>query len=226
MIVFLFPLGNMIVACQLIFICIWWGAASSKLNHHFPFVVTVMISNTPWNRWRAAKRRLYRDHPEDLLPSSAGALAAHLGTVIEFTLPLILLVSQGGTIGTIAVAGMIIFHLHILSTFPLAVPAGVEHLHDLRPAVPLRALRRHPVLDPRRPAADRDPRGHLRRVPDPRQLPARPRLLPALDALLRRQLGDEPVAVPRTGPRSASTAGSSRRRRPSASSSPSSTRTT
>jgi hypothetical protein len=42
--------------------------------------------------------------------------------VIEFTLPAILLVSQGGTIGTIAVAGMILFHVHILSTFPLAVP--------------------------------------------------------------------------------------------------------
>src|SRR5262249_6129303 len=122
MIVFLFPLSDMIVACQLIFICIWWGAASSKLNRHFPFVVTVMISNTPWNRSRAAKRRLYRDHPEDLLPSSTGALAAHLGTVMEFTLPLILLVSQGGWIGTIAVAGMVVFHLHILSTFPLAVP--------------------------------------------------------------------------------------------------------
>jgi len=121
-IIFLFPLTNLIVAAQLVFICIWWGAASSKLNHHFPFVVTVMISNTPWNRWRAAKRRLYRAHPEDLRPSSAGALAAHLGTAMEFTLPLILLVSQGGVIGTIAVAGMVIFHLHILSTFPLAVP--------------------------------------------------------------------------------------------------------
>jgi Transmembrane protein of unknown function (DUF3556) len=121
-IVFLFPLTNMIVAAQLVFVCIWWGAASSKLNRHFPFVVTVMISNTPWNRWRAAKRRLYRDHPEDLRPSSVGVLAAHLGTAMEFTLPLILLVSQGGVIGTIAVAGMVIFHLHILSTFPLAVP--------------------------------------------------------------------------------------------------------
>jgi hypothetical protein len=120
--IFLFPLTNMIVAAQLVFVCIWWGAASSKLNRHFPFVVTVMISNTPWNRWRAAKKRLYRDHPEDLRPSRLGALTAHMGTVIEFTLPLILLVSQGGTIGTIAVAGMVIFHLHILSTFPLAVP--------------------------------------------------------------------------------------------------------
>jgi hypothetical protein len=122
LIVFLFPLGSMIVAAQLVFVCIWWGAAASKLNRHFPFVVTVMISNTPWNRWRAAKRRLYRDHPDDLLPPRAGAGAAHLGTVMEFTLPLILLVSQGGTLGTIAVAGMVIFHLHILSTFPLAVP--------------------------------------------------------------------------------------------------------
>jgi hypothetical protein len=121
-IIFLFPVTNLIVAAQLVFVCIWWGAASSKLNRHFPFVVTVMISNTPWNRWRAAKRRLYRDHPEDLRPSSIGALSAHLGTVMEFTLPLILLVSQGGVIGTIAVAGMVIFHLHILSTFPLAVP--------------------------------------------------------------------------------------------------------
>jgi hypothetical protein len=122
MLIFLFPLGNLIVAAQLVFVCIWWGAASSKLNRHFPFVVTVMISNTPWNRSRRAKRRLYRNHPEDLLPSRTGALAAHMGTAMEFTLPAILLVTQGGTLGTIAVAGMMIFHLHILSTFPLAVP--------------------------------------------------------------------------------------------------------
>jgi hypothetical protein len=122
MIVFLFPLGNLVVAAQIVFVCIWWGAAASKLNRHFPFVVTVMISNTPWNRSRRAKRRLYTDHPENLLPSEVGRLSAHMGTVIEFTLPLLLLVSSGGIVGTIAVAGMIVFHLHILSTFPLAVP--------------------------------------------------------------------------------------------------------
>jgi hypothetical protein len=121
-IIFLFPLGNMIVAAQLVFVCIWWGAASSKLNRHFPFVVTVMISNTPWNRSRRVKRALYRAHPEDLLPSRIGQLSAHLGTVMEFTLPLLLLLTSGGIVGTIAVAGMIVFHLHILSTFPLAVP--------------------------------------------------------------------------------------------------------
>jgi hypothetical protein len=122
MIIFLFPLGNLIVAAQLVFVCIWWGAASSKLNRHFPFVVTVMVSNTPWNLSRKIKRRLWRHHPDDMRPSPTGQLAAHLGTVIEFTLPLILLVSSGGTIGTIAVAGMIVFHVHITSTFPLGVP--------------------------------------------------------------------------------------------------------
>jgi hypothetical protein len=122
MIIFLFPLGNMIVAAQLVFVCIWWGAASSKLNRHFPFVVTVMVSNTPWNMSRRVKRRLWRNYPDDLRPSSTGALAAHIGTVIEFTLPLLLLVTSGGVVGTIAVAGMILFHVHILSTFPLGVP--------------------------------------------------------------------------------------------------------
>jgi Transmembrane protein of unknown function (DUF3556) len=121
-IIFLFPVTDMVIAAQLVFVCIWWGAASSKLNRHFPFVVTVMISNTPWNRSRAFKRRLYRNHPDDLLPSRLGAFDAHLGTVVEFTLPLVLLLTQGGPVGTLALAGMVLFHVHIFSTFPLAVP--------------------------------------------------------------------------------------------------------
>ena len=120
--VFLFPLTNLVIGAQLVFFCIWWGAASSKLNRHFPFVVTVMISNTPWNKSRAFKRRLYRDHPSDLRPSRLGELDAHIGTAVEFTLPLILILTQGGLLGTLALAGMVLFHVHIFSTFPLAVP--------------------------------------------------------------------------------------------------------
>ncbi|MBA2763829.1 MAG: DUF3556 domain-containing protein, partial [Thermoleophilaceae bacterium] len=122
LVVFLFPIENMVVASQIVLVCVWFGAASSKLNRHFPYVVAVMISNTPWNRSRFMKRKLYRNHPEDLRPSGFAALAAHTGTVIEFLFPLLLLVTQGGTIGTIAVVAMLIFHLHITSTFPLAVP--------------------------------------------------------------------------------------------------------
>ena len=122
LVIFLFPLSNMIVAAQFVFLCIWLGAASSKLNRHFPFVVSVMISNTPWNRSRKAKAQLYTSHPEDMRPSRQASFAAHLGTVMEFTLPILLFVTSGGVIGTLAVIGMIIFHVHITSTFPLAVP--------------------------------------------------------------------------------------------------------
>jgi hypothetical protein len=122
LVIFLFPIHNMIVAAQLVFLCIWLSAASSKLNRHFPYVVSVMISNTPWNRSRRAKAMLYQQHPEDLRPSRHAAFAAHMGTVIEFTLPILLFVTSKGPLGTLAVIGMIIFHVHITSTFPLAVP--------------------------------------------------------------------------------------------------------
>ena len=122
LVVSLFAAENLIVGWQICFFCIWWGAASSKLNRHFPYVVSVMIANTPWNPSRKAKSRLWRGHPEDVRPGPVAALSAHLGTAIEFGLPLALILSSGGTIGTIAVAGMVIFHVHILSTFPLGVP--------------------------------------------------------------------------------------------------------
>ncbi len=122
LIIFLFLLVNLIVGAQIVFLCIWLGAASSKLNRHFPFVVSVMISNTPWNRSRRAKALLYERYPDDLRPGWRAAFAAHLGTAIEFILPITLFLSSGGVIGTIAVIGMIIFHVHITSTFPLAVP--------------------------------------------------------------------------------------------------------
>ena len=122
LLVSLFPVVNWIVGWQLVFICIWWGAASSKLNHHFPFVIAVMVSNTPWNRSRKMKAQLYESHPDDLRPSRQAKLGAHLGTAVEFGLPAVLLVTSGGWLGTLAVIGMLLFHIHITSTFALGVP--------------------------------------------------------------------------------------------------------
>jgi hypothetical protein len=122
LVVFLFPLHNMIIASQLVLFFIWFGAATSKLSHHFPYVVTVMVSNTPWNRSRKAKRKLYVDHPETVQPSKQAVYFAHLGTLQEFGFPIVMLASNAGTIGWIAVGGMLLFHAHITSTFPLAVP--------------------------------------------------------------------------------------------------------
>ena len=158
--------------------------------------------------------------PRICVPRRGRRCAAHLGTAIEFTLPLMLLVSRGGTLGTIARGR----DDHLPRPHHLDVPArraaGVEPVHDLRGPVPVRPLRRRAVLDARRSAAARVILAVAASVV-PMLGNFRPGqgLVPAGDALLRRQLGDEPVAVPqgeRRGgearPRRSSEAGADRRR--------------
>ena len=149
LVVFLFPIENFIVASQIVLVCIWFGAATSKLNHHFASVVAVMVSNTPWQRSRAFKRKLWRNHPEDLRASRVANMAAHTGTIIEFGAAAAPAVhAAAGLIGQIAVIGMMIFHIHITSTFPLAVPLewnlfmifGILFLFGDYGAVPLDTL--------------------------------------------------------------------------------------
>jgi hypothetical protein len=118
----LFAPNQWIVAWQFVFIFIWWGAASSKLNLHFPFVVSVMISNAPLVGPKSLKRRMWRDYPEDMRPSKLAANISHFGTVQELGWPLLLLTVDNNTVRTIAIVGMILFHLNITSMFPLAVP--------------------------------------------------------------------------------------------------------
>ena len=118
----LFSVDGWIVAWQFIFLFIWWGAASSKLNRHFPFVVSAMMSNAPLIRSKWFKRRLWRDYPEDMRPSKMSAAIAHFGTVQEFLWPLLLITVDNETVRWIAIIGMIVFHLNITSMFPLAVP--------------------------------------------------------------------------------------------------------
>jgi hypothetical protein len=122
LIVSLFPITNMLIGWQFVMFFIWWGAATSKLNRHFPFVIAVMVSNTPWNRSRKAKANLYKDYPNDLRPGLPPTIGAHLGTAVEFGLPLLLLVTNKGPVHTFALVGMILFHAHITSTFALGVP--------------------------------------------------------------------------------------------------------
>jgi hypothetical protein len=119
---FLFPFVDMIIALKLVMLAIWWGAATSKLNHHFPFVVAVMISNSPLLPSTWLKRKLYRNFPNDMRPSTFAKIAAHQGTVIEYILPAVLIFSMNSTLTTAVLIGMTIFHLFILSTFPAGVP--------------------------------------------------------------------------------------------------------
>jgi hypothetical protein len=122
LLVSLFPVHNMIVGWQFVFWFIWLGAASSKFNHHFPYVIAVMTSNTPWNRRQKSKADMYVDWPNDLRPSRTAKRVSRFATAIELGLPTILMFTSGGVVGTIALVGMILFHAHITSTFALGVP--------------------------------------------------------------------------------------------------------
>ena len=125
--VFFFPFTDQIAAYKLIMLCLWWGAATSKLNHHFPYVVSVMTSNNALLRSRLfnpVKHLLYRDHVNDLRPSVVPKLMAHVGgTTAEFLVPGILVfVADGQPWRWFLIAFMVIFHLNILSNLPMGVP--------------------------------------------------------------------------------------------------------
>ncbi|BBX23570.1 membrane protein [Mycolicibacter terrae] len=119
---FLFGGVDMIIAAKTIFMVIWMGAATSKLNRHFPFVISTMMSNNPLIRPRWLKRRFFRGFPEDLRPGWPSLALAHLSTAIEMCVPLVLFFSHGGWPTAIAAFVMVCFHLGILAAIPMGVP--------------------------------------------------------------------------------------------------------
>jgi hypothetical protein len=50
LLVFFLPYADLVLGLKLVMVALWWGAATSKLNRHFPFVVAVMVSNSPLQR--------------------------------------------------------------------------------------------------------------------------------------------------------------------------------
>ncbi|MET7936726.1 DUF3556 domain-containing protein [Streptomyces sp. NPDC005322] len=123
LLIFFFPYGDMFIGFQLVMLALWWGAATSKLNHHFPFVVATMMSNAPLIPSGRLKRVFYRDYPRDLRPSRLPFVLAHVGTATEYGVPLYLVFfGDGGWWTWAALLYMTVFHLHILSTVPMGVP--------------------------------------------------------------------------------------------------------
>jgi Transmembrane protein of unknown function (DUF3556) len=125
--VFFFPFIDQIAGFKIILLALWWGAATSKLNHHFPYVVAVMISNNALLRSKAFnwfKHQLYRDPVNDLRPSALPALMAHVGgTTAEFVVPGILVFfAEGQPWRWVLIGFMVIFHLNIISNLPMGVP--------------------------------------------------------------------------------------------------------
>ena len=127
LLVFFFPYVDQMAAFKLIILGLWWGAATSKLNHHFPYVVAVMTSNNALLRskiFTGLKHLMYRDHVNDLRPTRIPQLMAHVGgTTAEFVVPaLLVLVAGDHPWRWFLIAFMVIFHLNILSNLPMGVP--------------------------------------------------------------------------------------------------------
>jgi len=110
-----------IAGCKIVWVAIWFWAATSKLNHHFPSVICVMLTNSPWvPMW--LRRRLYKGYPDDLRPSAVAAALAHFGTLVEYTFPMVLLASGGGPATPVALVVMCCFHLFISGNLPMGMP--------------------------------------------------------------------------------------------------------
>ena len=119
---FLFGGVDMIVAAKLVFLVIWMGAATSKLNKHFPFVMSTMMSNNPLFRPRFIKRMFFEKFPDDLRPGRLSRIFAHVSTFVEMCVPIVLFFAHGGWWTAVAAAIMVVFHLGILTAIPMGVP--------------------------------------------------------------------------------------------------------
>ncbi|NNL66809.1 MAG: DUF3556 family protein, partial [Myxococcales bacterium] len=111
-----------IPACKVVWCFIWFWAATSKVNHHFPSVIMVMMNNGPFfPKW--LKRRLFVDYPDDLRPSGLASFAAKAGTVTEYAIPFALLLVSDSMLATLAVLlVMTSFHGFISLNNPSGMP--------------------------------------------------------------------------------------------------------
>lgn len=114
--------SNFIPGAKGIHAALWFWAGISKLNHHFPTVVGVMTSNSPFTRLAWLRRLLYRNYPDDLRPSKLATLAGHAGTLLELAVPTVLLLGDGGTVTVIGLILMLALHGFITSNVPMGVP--------------------------------------------------------------------------------------------------------
>ena len=113
---------NWIAGAKAVQLALWFFAGVSKLNHHFPAVVGVMMSNSPVLRFPFFRKRMYRSFPDDLRPSALATWMAHAGTLLELSVPVVLGLSSGGTGTLVGLAMMLGLHTFITSSVPMGVP--------------------------------------------------------------------------------------------------------
>ena len=108
-------------ACKVVWVCIWFWAATSKLNHHFPSVIMVMMNNGPLlPAW--IKRRLFVAYPDDLRPSGLAKFMAHMGTATEYSIGIVLLASGDPWLTSVMLVVMTCFHGFVAMNNPAGMP--------------------------------------------------------------------------------------------------------
>lgn len=114
--------GAFVPGMMWLWAALWFWAGVSKLNHHFPAVVGVMLSNNPFVRFAWLRRRMYRDFPTDMGPSRLATWMAHAGTLLELAVPVVLMLGDGGAVTWVGLALMLGLHGFIMSNVPMGVP--------------------------------------------------------------------------------------------------------
>jgi hypothetical protein len=113
--------GLWISFCKLVWCSIWFWAATSKVNHHFPSVIQVMMNNGPFFP-TFIKKRLFANYPDDLRAGRAAVLMARMGTLTEWMIPLVLAANLGPWVTWPMLVVMVSFHGFIAINNPSGMP--------------------------------------------------------------------------------------------------------
>ncbi len=113
---------TLVAGSKAVMLALWFFAGFSKLNHHFPSTVCVMTSNSPLTRGTPLRRWVYRSYPDDLRPSRFAVVLAHAGTLLELSIPLVLVFATDGPWLTVGIGLALLLHCHITSSVPMAAP--------------------------------------------------------------------------------------------------------
>ena len=138
---------------KMVWCFIWFWAATSKLNSHFPSVIMFMMNNGPFFP-KFLKKRLFRSYLDDLRPSRLAGFIAHFGTAIEYMIPVLLLLSPNATTTTFFLCLMASFHTFIALNNPNGMPIewnilmiyGAIFLFGVHPEASILALGQAPWL--------------------------------------------------------------------------------
>ncbi|HWU87967.1 MAG TPA: DUF3556 domain-containing protein, partial [Kofleriaceae bacterium] len=114
--------ADWIAGTKAVQLALWFWAGVSKLNHHFPTVVCVMTSNSPFARSAWLRRRMYVRYPDDLRPSRLAVAMSHAGTALELGVPIVLALATGETWITVGLVMALLLHGFITSNVPMGVP--------------------------------------------------------------------------------------------------------